>query len=1212
MLKTVLLYVLIGILIIGRLNAAEFKLDDEFDAFSKVDSTAGWNINDSLMPKCWWPVSRTDRKEQSLSRTDVKGIMLNGMIMSDIYEGVRNKTLNISVKAKGSSGSLKIYLVEYINNKSKDVNWIAQALDTETDDSWKSYNAVITIPPWHADDAVKFCLDGKNVEIKSFKVTEKAAIVNNEKVRCRIPLNLSPPKINGNFYEGKWENSICFETGLATLLTSSTITRQSKFYLTADRENIYICVLCPTPSGGFTTQVTKSDGDVFMDDSVEIYVNSIIQPMVYQIVTNFNGTVLDIEHAVGQSFRSWNCKGLRVKKGHWQGQAVLEMAIPAKSVGIDDLQKPWKLNICRNIQNPHEDTNLTGKAYNDYQNMIECTVDPSAPAISWGYSGESQDGRFTLSCQLYNPTTQVMDLDAVLSTGPSYKKENLQKILLASGEKKKVSLDLMDNKLVKGFFKCLITASNGNTYFTSNINFATSDLFTTQLVSPASKLNPTIEYYPFQKKINVRFERMQTSDYNDLKRVIVRIEGPSGFTLEKEFDKFLYAESEAHATMLFSPPQNGSYKITMTAYSANGEKTGESTRFIGHKDFPWLNNKIGKDSIVIPPFTPLKYTDDSVSCILRQYQFAPGGFPAQITANGHELLSGPVKLVAKYGSKINTGIGKKINFDKSNPDRAEFSTSIEYPGFEVSVKSWMEYDGIVFYTLTLIPKLGNEEINDLYLEIPVKDPKLLYSVGDAIRKNSTYHYIADLPRQGIIWTSMASENAGVYGNFIPYLWLGSNHSGLSWFAENDRGWIDNPQYPCMELLRQGQTVSIKVNLIHGPYKLDAKREISFGLMATPVKPNTVGIGSRPERNFMMRYFFNTGLLPVDDYLCKLITVQKDLMVYTAGQEYSLGDPEVKYFKDEIKSIPDAKNFWLWGNKKYGTSGIPAENYICGVFNLTGGLIDLYLWRINNLFENFNINGVYLDNSYPYFNKNIQIPNTGFIRDDGQVQAGCNLLLSREYIKRCMTLAYLQNKKPPRFLVHATDAVVMPCFAFADLMVVGEMNIPAGKDHFDVFTPAETEIQLGVNWGLPIGMLTMAPKNKTIEMLAMFKQFDIFTWGSSSYDAPLVAKYSQIEKAFGTGQADCSFIGYWDPSCIKTSENEIHISFYVRTNKGALVYVVNPTKNTIDASLKIDLSQYGINEFTVTDADNSQSINVEKLSIAGRNFRVLLIYPKKLF
>ena len=186
--KAVLLYVMVGILIIGRLNAAEFKFYDEFDKFTKVDTAAGWSIDNNLMPKGWAPTSRTDRNTQSLSQTGTKGVMLNGMIMSDIYDGVRNKTINISVKAKGDSGSLKIYLIEYIDKKCNDVDWVAQALDINTDGSWRVYDGVITMPPWHGADAVKFCMDGKNMEIESFKVeeTKKVEILNNE--QCRIPL----------------------------------------------------------------------------------------------------------------------------------------------------------------------------------------------------------------------------------------------------------------------------------------------------------------------------------------------------------------------------------------------------------------------------------------------------------------------------------------------------------------------------------------------------------------------------------------------------------------------------------------------------------------------------------------------------------------------------------------------------------------------------------------------------------------------------------------------------------------------------------------------------------------------------------------------------------------------------------------------------------------------------------------------------------------
>src|SRR5205807_2339713 len=60
--------------------------------------------------------------------------------------------------------------------------------------------------------------------------------------------------------------------------------------------------------------------------------------------------------------------------------------------------------------------------------------------------------------------------------------------------------------------------------------------------------------------------------------------------------------------------------------------------------------------------------------------------------------------------------------------------------------------------------------------------------------------------------------------------------GFLWAADSDRGWMPDDAIPAHELIRAGNEVVLRNNIIGKTATLDAPRTISFSYMASPFKP----------------------------------------------------------------------------------------------------------------------------------------------------------------------------------------------------------------------------------------------------------------------------------------------------------------------------------------------------------------------------------------
>ncbi len=257
------------------------------------------------------------------------------------------------------------------------------------------------------------------------------------------------------------------------------------------------------------------------------------------------------------------------------------------------------------------------------------------------------------------------------------------------------------------------------------------------------------------------------------------------------------------------------------------------------KEFPWYKNDIGITEESFYPFPAMTVKEDVVTCWNREVTFDGMALPRSLIAGGNNLLTGGIALYGSFdGQTRQCTPTQALKVTKASTGRVEMSGGGVLAGLTVQTKTAMELDGFTLISLTLTPK-DNMQLDKLYIDIPLaaQETHLLNAMGT---------YPDDLcervPQQdGPVWSSLEmKKNPRMRGNFIPELWLGNYQRGLCWFADDDRGWVPNERKPALELIRAGNTITLRMNLISETYLIDRPRTVTFGLIASPMKPKTRG------------------------------------------------------------------------------------------------------------------------------------------------------------------------------------------------------------------------------------------------------------------------------------------------------------------------------------------------------------------------------------
>lgn len=1179
----------------------------------------------AVTPDGWDVIDRNDRKNQISKSGD--GILLNGMITSGKFKISRgNIEIRVKARTKGKNGSLKVYIMEnYVHRKTPTAG--AQVMVPELSGNFQDFTGFVQVVPWHPVTNVQLLLDGENVEIADVTFRKSGDVVKRQFLPniAAIPMMKEPLDLNGAFRPGFWKrNGLFIQNGFRDIFSGKNANRQNDCYLLADKDNLYITVVHPCPPGGVITRVKAQDGQVYLDDSLEVMINpegdNKNPPRLYQIVANFAGYVFDLEHdlAIGQHYQGWNCPGLVVKRMHYavsngRNHYILTMKIPFKSLKIKDPTKTFGLSLCRNFKGPDVYANIQGNGYDKHQEMLKCRVVPDAPNVAWAINELTGDGFYKVDLTV---TPKIGPLTAVIQDGSQ---NVIAKKTFQSG-RETLSIDHTGKNQQSVMYDAIVTDAKGNVLFRHQHNLETNLYSKLASAQPQEKKKELrVEHYALQKKINIRWPAMSRETQKSVGVTELTITDPNGKTKVLKQPKMDFYENQGHAVFQFKPEIHGVYKVSARVLSKSGNVIAIGDRAFETKEFSWIGNKIGCEDIIVPPYKPLVVKGNTVSHLLRDFIFGKNGLPAAVKAAGDDVLSAPIDFVVTTPGGVLKAKKSDFKFTKKSQTRVEFTATTQYPGLKVKLDAWMEYDGFLFYTMQLIPE-SSIKINSFAMKIPYKNAFLFHYGNQEIRTNHSYYCIPeDLPGTGKIWDTKGVKVDNLKTKFLPYFWIGEHKRGLFWFAESDKGWSNRMENSGYDLHREKDgKVYMLVKFINVPVELKKTREIQFGFLATPIKPTVVG----QELSYKWDHTMGMGVLTVgfemlDTWMTQQLAYKNKSshVVYLAGNLYNAGESEYRYFSDEVKRFPPSDYTLSMGSLKYKVKGPRGDSYLLNYIDWTPELRDFYVWRMEKILRETGMDGIYLDNAYPSFFTDMQ--KSGklcYVREDGKIQPGSHILIVRDFFKRLAVLCHKYNKRYPRFVIHNTAAQYLPRYTFTDVGYGGEMNIPKNGDHFDVFYSAWPEIMLGVNWGVGRGMLSMLHMNKlsdtpraTRAMFAAYKIYDMSIWRTALHSAT-ASVFTKIETDFQTNAPDSKFTLWRYNKVMKFAkpDNLIRCSYFLRPGK-YLFYLANHSKK--NQKVTFTLAEQG----TLTDAETGKIITPVNgkysVDVKTHDLRALLLKTK---
>ncbi len=714
------------------------------------------------------------------------------------------------------------------------------------------------------------------------------------------------------------------------------------------------------------------------------------------------------------------------------------------------------------------------------------------------------------------------------------------------------------------------------------------------------------------------------------------------------------------------------------------------TRTIMRKRFPWEGNRLGITDKVLPPFTPITVKGKRVGVVLRTHTVGGLGLWDSVLATGNvsaggpaELLAGPMTLVAN-GTDTILGSGR---FRKKAAHEVVYEGQAEHPAVAVHVRTVTEYDGCMRVELTLSPpesggwnnfidkvrdKVRDKgpasrgaqrhevgTLNSLWLDIPLRaeHAPLFHATTTNLRMNPSG---AVPPGEGVVWDSKGFEavegnsrlNGQWFGNFKPYLWVGAEERGLAWFADNDAGWVldldaESPAaaVACQELIRDGERVILRLNLVQKPITLTEPRTIVFGLMASPAKPMPADWRTRPGEQLI--YWMGAQYWGSDCGWIAKYPRRGDLSPLDMMKARRLGEP-VDF--DAFKKAFDERNFQPGmpiGEHQRSTLLYlfePASSMAAGAgrdrrfsvywegFYMTNPLHDewetfKHEWgatpaspstgAISPSYRDFAVwwgaqfirrgMGLYFDNACPIAEFNPLISNA-YRLPNGHMQASAGIWARRDYLKRIWILH--RTEADPRLpvgqVVHMTNTHIIPYLVWNDVNLDLEMGYYP-RPMQDKFTAEFLRTQtIGRQSGAyPEAIANVSGWEPPEERPDAERQLELrrnhwlaLTVHEIRAQPHHVSDICKILVDFGYGRDDCRVFNYWDKGFPLVGSDPAVKTLLLERNGELMIVFASWNPEAAKVSLTLDSAALGVDVKEALNAETGATVAFD-----GREIRL---------
>lgn len=456
-----------------------------------------------------------------------------------------------------------------------------------------------------------------------------------------------------------------------------------------------------------------------------------------------------------------------------------------------------------------------------------------------------------------------------------------------------------------------------------------------------------------------------------------------------------------------------------------------------------------------------------------------------------------------------------------------------------------------------------------------------------------------------------------------------------WFAESAAGWHSGEKP--IEVKRAGEVTQLIIHFVDRPETV-ARKQLTFGLQATPVKPvppdwrewrieRVDAKRSAPPPS--TRVDWEKAGLPIQWRMLSPLDANKFLFSpgHTAPlqatealsdytkQTHARGTRIVPYLylcgvSDVATGVPRYYPVWQTSSpRQMAFSGTVLQGACAG-----GPFADYLLYGIAQWVKEHGVDGVYFDGAGPPVPCANPLHGHGWLDGDGKRQPTYPIFGLRDFYKR-LWIMLSERVADPVVWVHADGKMPTPCFSFVTANYEGEMvqgPLLAGDALLSDLLPPDfwRAHEQATQWGVvPIWLpkLTRGPQRarQQNDTLATLLVHGTPCSKPEQFDPSLVEKIWKAQHNFGIGRA--TFHGYWENAAlleVEPASDRILASFYERDGKTMLV-VANLTDQDerVEVQFKSPRTKGGF-----TDVMTGEKIPVPAagvgIPVAARSFRLL--------
>ncbi|GEM_PF-2566376 len=914
------------------------------------------------------------------------------------------------------------------------------------------------------------------------------------------------PVIDGRIDEDEWRRG----AKLAGFIRHSKglLPEQRGFvYLMTDPEYLYVGVRTTAPNndpgGGLLANATERDGSVYSDDSVEL----ILHPQekdkdsAYHIIINNNGAIFDRKHSypANHADLAWNISGMKVGTRAESGWWDLEVKIPLSEIGSPGYH--FKMNVARNWRNGIGSTAIIPSGdHLDAKRMLTVIRAKQAPTFRMDGLGSPEEGEWQVELNADNPTGRPLILAAVLrkftwpkidgKTQVKIETEKLGTVEILPGKNGSLKLDFdTTDPYIRKLSVALIDAESGKVLCRRLIS-AQREVFAgnhpaTGTFEMNNAGNGVCWYYPTYDKAALRINVK-----NGLRA--------AGVTASFGGETVAVPRHKNHYRGVIPvPPGAGKHPLTVTVTDENGKAHRFENLFsVTRTIYPWENNRLGMDRVVLPPFTPVKAEANRVDLLLRSHRVNAQGVWDSLSADGVEMLAEPMYWEIRVDGKTERLSGALPRFAATSEGCEALAETAARTdgGISVNSKVKFEYDGF-FWSDVRLDRVDGKVVEQMTLVIPLKDAEvpLFHAVSNTIRSNPG----GAVPQgEGEVWNGakLRRPTDSIHSQLVPYIWLGGIERGLCYFTDSSYGYKLQKDRGALRLVRRDGVLRVEIDIINRPVRLANGHSFSFGLQATPVKPvdrgarrqtyDASGVGIKGMRNIQSLYY---GLMGYPSGWSKAPAGgDYGMMRFLAALSRSGNDGDVAgetaqfalrhdaAVLSAISSLPKPRD--LDYSEHYKTvrhnfikinmgdgrgESLPSKYSDPRLIFMADETVQYFKseWWINNtgyfggwrsypvpsnldyMVDAYNrelengMHGIYLDDMFLIPNTN---PDTAArIDGEGEIHSEIGILALRELVKRLAVLQHRHGLYPRQLEVHMTNAQLVPCFSFATAQLAWE-------------------------------------------------------------------------------------------------------------------------------------------------------------------------------